>query len=185
MHSFDGTNRRSANAGHSNQGPLRIAPVCARARHPGGCANAPPEIPGNFIAYPKTGETNEHIVLLNYDSSDRLSALIPGLVRGSPPPVVERGFLGAINTPQSSASIAFGYPANTRSLIATGRMSDAERAKQVKLLLADGKGGFGPNPREQMERYMVLRYDSIAQAKAQLERLRVDPAVGYLSSNSP
>ena len=44
----------------------------------------PPEIPGNFIADPKTGETNELIVLLNYDSSDRLSALIPGLVRGSP-----------------------------------------------------------------------------------------------------
>ena len=143
----------------------------------------PPAIPGNFISDPKTGETNELIVLLNYDSFDRLSALIPGLVRGTAAPIVERGFLEAINSGQSNAAIAFGYPANSRPLLATGRMSDAERAKQVKLLLADGKGGFGPNPREQLERYMVLRYDSIAQAKAQLARLKADAAVGYLVNN--
>lgn len=143
----------------------------------------PPAIPGTFISDPKTGETNELIILLNYDSYDRLSTLIPGLARASAAPIVERGFLEVVNSAQSNAAIAFGHPTNTRQLMATGRMNDAERAKQVKLLLADGKGGVGPNPREQLERYLILRYESIALAKAQMARLNVDAAVSYSVNN--
>lgn len=143
----------------------------------------PPEIPGTLIAESKTGETNELIVLLNYDSHDRLTAIIPGHVRTNAAPATERGFLEAINTKQSGAGFAFGNPVHARLLLNTLRMPDDERAKQVKLLMGDGKGGLLPNLREQMERYVVLRYETPQQAGAQLARLLKDPVVAYAGNN--
>ena len=187
MRSYDGTKRCGAGTGYSNQRAVRATAFCPCPRCPDRGAKRyppPPEIPGNFISDPKTGETNELIILLNYDSYDRLSTLIPGLARASAAPIVERGFLEVVNSAQSNAALAFGYPTNTRQLMATGRMNDAERAKQVKLLLADGKGGLGPNPRELLERYLIFRYESIALAKAQMARLQSDTTVAYAANNS-
>lgn len=144
----------------------------------------PPEIPGKLISESKTGDTNELIVLLNYDNHDRLTAIAPGHSKTDSAALTERVFLDAINSKSGNAVIAFGNPVNGRNLINVDRMSDAERAKQVKIQVDDVKKGVKPNPREQMERYMVLRYDSPEQARAQLNLLQKDPAVAYATMNS-
>ena len=89
-----------------------------------------PEIPGKLVADANTRQTNELIVLLNYDNPQRLSSLLPGVVKTSSKPATERLFLREINAVAGAAKTAFGSPAHARYLMAADRMSDDDRAKK-------------------------------------------------------
>lgn len=76
------------------------------ARKPGAAVapqlTPPHTIPGKLLADPVTRQTNELIILLNYDNIGRLSQLAPGIAARGPGPMsapdIERGFMYAVQT---------------------------------------------------------------------------------------
>jgi serine protease len=130
-----------------------------------------PSIPGRLLVDASTKESNELVILLNYDYTAKLT---PDLAAGASAPAVERNFVRAAMAHSPSVSDALGNPAHIRYVIQSDRMSDADRI-----------AGEGLNdPRERLERYMVVRYDNIELARLAVKRIKGNPAFSYVGNNS-
>ncbi|MGK3961819.1 S8 family serine peptidase [Sorangium sp. So ce118] len=144
-------------------------------------ADAP--IPGTLLVDAQTKETNELVVLLNYESSTRLSQIVPGLPAGAAAPALERAFLKASLARSPRAIQALGNPAHIRYAVPSERMPDADRVTRAKLTPEAIAAGFKYDPRERLERYFVVRYDSIERARTAAGRITKDAAFAYVSNN--
>lgn len=141
---------------------------------------ARPLVPGSLVFDAATKDTNELVVLLNYASAARLGQLIPENLANATAPAVERAFERAIKSRSPLAIDAAGNPIHVRPLLFEDRMRDAERVAQEFLTSGASRK---PNPRERLERYFVVRYDSVALARAAMERMKKDSAFAHVGMN--
>lgn len=140
--------------------------------------------PGKFIVDAQTRNSNELIVRLNHDNSDRVAFLAPGLAKNAAAPAVERAFQRAVLARDKALDLALGGPIHVRYMIAIDRMSDEDRAAAAVVSPEAKATGLTYDPRERLDRYMVLRYDSVALAQLALARLRQDTGFAFVGNNS-
>jgi hypothetical protein len=142
-----------------------------------------PVIPGQFLVDASTKESNELVVLLNYNDTAQLARVIPGLALDAAAPIVERSFIEAVLARSLNASDALSNPVHIRYVLQADRMSDADRLASIKHAAASVVARDGADPRERLERYMVVRYDSVAAARRAAERMRKNPVFAYVANN--
>lgn len=137
-------------------------------------AEASQSLPAPLMVDPKgSGETNELIVLLNYDKASKLPGFAKLARQGSSPAAIERAVVDAVVKHLPEASQVFAGATHARSLISTGRLSDDERVR----------GAAAGSARERLERYLVLSYPSVAQAQAAKRHLEKTAAFLSVSHN--
>lgn len=139
---------------------------------------------GQLIVDAKTRNSNEVIVRLNHDNPDRLALLVPGLAKNAATPAVERAFQRAVLARSKEVDYASGGPIHVRYMIAIDRMSDEDRAAAAVLSPEAKAAGFSYDPRERLDRYMVLRYGSVELAQLAQTRMQKDGAFSFVGNNS-
>jgi hypothetical protein len=142
-----------------------------------------PSIPGRLIVDASTRESNELVILLSYDDPARLARMIPGLAPGAAAPEVERRFVEAVLARSPAASHALAEPVHIRYVIQADRMSDADRLARVRPTAEGSAGAVAPDLRERLERYMVVRYESVQAARAAAEKIGKTADFAYVSNN--
>ena len=104
----------------------------------------------------KDGKSNELIVLLEYGQTARLQTLLGAAGKAettATPAGLESTVLAAINNKSSPLlTSVLQAPAHARYLLNVERLGDEARARGAKVNA----------PRERLERFMVLRYSSVA-----------------------
>lgn len=117
------------------------------------------------------GVTNELIVLLQYDMAANLRGLLGTAGKGTDTATasgLERAVLAALqNQSSKELSALFRSPVYSRFLLSVERMTDADRERYAKVR----------SPRERLERFMVLRYPSVAAARAAAEAMAKEPMI--------
>ena len=125
----------------------------------------------------KDGKSNELIVLLEYGQTARLQTLLGTAGKSeatATPASLERTVLTSINSKTSpQLTSALQAPAHARYLLNVERMSDEARARGAKVNA----------PRERLERFMVLRYSSVAEAQRALAAIKSEPAFASVTHN--
>lgn len=147
-------------------------------------ATAAANAPGRVIVDPVTKESNELIVRLNLGATDRLSLLAPGLAKNAAAPAVERAFQREVQSRGKNVDYATGGAIHARYMVQVDRMTDEDRAANAGASAEARALGFDYDPRERLDQYMVLRYDSVGLARAAHARMKADNGFAYVSNNS-
>ncbi len=140
-----------------------------------------PRAPVEVMADKTTGETNELIVVLNYANANSIQNLLPTESKAtlsaakSPAAGLERAVLSAIQNKNRNTTAALLNPVYAYFAVSSDRLSDEDRLRGVELKAA----------RERLDRYMVLRYPSVAAARqAQLQMQKDSSVVVHSMNNS-
>lgn len=109
--------------------------------------------------------------MLQYDLTANLRGLLGTSGKGDDTATasgLERAVLTALQNRSSKELIAlFQSPVDSRFLLADERMTDADRVRYAKVR----------SPREQLERFMVLRYPTVAAAQAAAKAMAKEPMI--------
>ncbi len=139
-----------------------------------------PQAPVEVMADKTTGETNELIVVLNYANANSIQNLLPAESKAalaaakSPAAGLERAVLGAIQNKDRSTTAALFNPAYAYFAVNSDRLSDEDRLRGVELKAT----------RERLDRYMILRYPSVAAARQAQLQMQKDSSVVVHSMNN-
>ena len=136
-----------------------------------------PALPTVPFQADKDGKSNELIVLLEYGQTARLKTLLgtASNAEATATPVgLERTVVAAINNKSSPLlASALQAPVHARYLLNVERLGDEARARGAKVNA----------PRERLERFMVLRYSSVAEAQRALAAIKSEPGFASAANN--
>ncbi|MFZ5652780.1 MAG: S8 family serine peptidase [Pseudomonadota bacterium] len=116
--------------------------------------------------FDEEGNSNSVIVLLDFDAP-AFDPVLSGKAQPGDQPAAEQAMLEALNAKEPAAEILFSQPDEAHFLIRPENRLDPQAREALG---AD-------NPRERLERYLVLRYPSVKAAKAAEAYLKERPGV--------
>ncbi len=117
---------------------------------------APEPSVGLLVDEGGAGETNELVVMLNYANAEKIAELLSLSSRervGTAPAALERAFVAAVRSEDRNVGLVLHGAVHARFLASRYRMSD------------EARGAAEDSLRESMQRYIVLRYPSVAKAR--------------------
>lgn len=121
-----------------------------------------------------TKESNELIITLNHTNRSRLATSLSNKnLITAPAGVVEDEIIRSIISRNRNSESLFGGAVFASRLVGEERMSDDDRARGEAL----------KSPRAAVEKFLVLRYESVALARAALERLLKEPSIATAINN--
>ncbi len=123
-----------------------------------------------------TGDTNQIIISLDYNQSQRIKELISGQgVVKSPVtrPALERQFVQALEEKVQTLSKIMAFPKHVKFIFDSDRMSDELRVQGEK----------GQLIQERLERYILLTYESIDAARKALVLLQTEKSLSSVGMN--
>lgn len=138
-----------------------------------------PEVPGKFLVEHSSRESNEIVLMLQKENIEELARVVPAIQKGMKTAEVERIFISSVGSRGSSISRMLGNPLHIRYMIQTSRLTDAERELEEEISIANKKAGKSENPRELLQRFLVLRYESVELARAAEKNLKERGAFKY------
>lgn len=138
----------------------------------------PPVKPAVDLLTDANGVTNELIVLLQYDMAANLRGLLGAAGKGADTataPGLERAVLTALqNQDSKELNTLFRSPVYAQFLLSVERMTDDDRERHAKVR----------SPRERLERFMVLRYSSVAAARSAANAMAKEPTIASAMSTA-
>ncbi|MFT3817826.1 MAG: hypothetical protein QM750_09405 [Rubrivivax sp.] len=135
---------------------------------------------GTLLIDRATGDSNELIVMISYENRERLLELSGDFKLTTTAPAIERTLIDGIAKGDSSILKALASPVYARYAIDTYRMSDSVREKFPLI----NSNSDDSNPRERLQRYLVLRYNNIPEARSAQKKLSTDKIFSVVNMNS-
>lgn len=128
-------------------------------------------------------DSEELIILLNHKNKNRISAWTEILSHARSVPETERLIIAGISSKNNSLMSVLVGPLRARYAIESNRASDADRERAAKVFDSDPKTAVIHYPRELLERFIVLQYSSVAEARRAQKILEKESGLASVENN--
>lgn len=124
------------------------------------------------LTFDDVGRANQLVIRLNYDSPSALRLLAPSLPEAASHSATETALVNAVRGKINGTLAALRQPVTIWYLTEGSRLDDTQRGQLAK-----------DDPREVLEQFLVVRYDSVASALDALPHLAKNPAIASAAND--
>lgn len=124
------------------------------------------------LTFDDVGRANQLVIRLNYDSPSALRLLAPSLPEAASHSATETALVNAVRGKINGTLAALRHPVTIWYLTDGNRLDETQRGQLAK-----------DDPREVLEQFLVVRYDSVASALDALPHLAKNPAIASATND--